>query len=180
MNLITGLVGSVLKRESLEAYLQGDLDGNSSMTWWMMISCDKTWRTEKLVPRRAGGGAAEDADTAVYVCLWGPPSVRHVSITVHERDRGAVNIYVPRNQKTTITVRAAAGDDIHGVALVQALPSEGLSQILHDAGKHIAIEVNFHRRPTKVAFESLVAPLLPLIAVPGRKFTNQKLVGVLL
>jgi hypothetical protein len=180
ITLIIVLVERVLKGESLEAYLEPDMEGISYNAWeW--VSVDGAWITEKLVPRPPNRWIENYVDTMVNVWLSGRPTRRDMDIIVDPRDGGRVHIYISQgvHNKTTIEVYPSAGDDVSGVALLHTLLSQGLSQTLHGAGQHVSIEVCGWIKSSRRACRDMIAPLMPFIAVEGPTLTTGILNGVL-
>jgi hypothetical protein len=124
-------------------------------------------RGEDILASICPGQDWRDSPHVYEIILFGPPSWQGAGVSFR----------VDRNRVGTLIDAVTTGDgNLHMVALLQALLSDGLAQSIHDAGQHVEIRlrpVRIHSESeiTREGLRAQIAPLLPFVSqyTPVRK-----------
>jgi hypothetical protein len=158
---IAGLVERIFKGEALGISAAKSKRGRSRC--W--ISADGKAHGSRPHPHRFSLQNPHDRDSMVC-CSWRPYAGGFPGLYISAFAKKGTEVYMQFDGKTgaSIFVLPTANGDFEGVALVQALLSEGLSRICRDAGQPIHIHVRglaVSSGLTKAGCKAQIAPLLP-------------------
>jgi hypothetical protein len=157
---IITLVERFYKRQLLDACLA---DSPPKTSCW--IYEDGSCRRERPEPEPLSAGQFfRQIGIEVEIELLGNGADAGMRITIEAQHWSQVRLLLCHNFRACVFVYPRREEDLRGLALVQALLSEGLAQIVADAGQRTFIYItgiNMQMRFTQAGLKAMVAPLVP-------------------